>query len=64
MQIKLLATGQGPDYYTFNGEVITAHLNGLSEEYDLSGFPDGATFQGADPVDGVPAIRHVSREGG
>lgn len=62
MKIKLLATGQSPDYYTFSGETITAHLDGLTEVYDLSGFPEGGVFQGADPVNGVPAIRHVERD--
>ncbi len=64
MQIKLLATGQGPDYYAFDGEVITAHQEGVSDTYDLSTFPEGGVFQGADPVNGVPAIRNVERVNG
>ncbi len=63
-QINLLATGQSPDYYTISGETITAYQGGQSEVYDLSGFPEGATFQGADPVNGVPAIRNVDRVDG
>ena len=65
MKIKLLATGQSPDFYTFDGEVVTAHKNnGISEEYDLSSFPEGGQFQGADTLDGIPAIRHVERTDG
>ncbi len=63
-QLNILATGQGPDYYTINGEVITAYHGGVSEAYDLSGFPDDGVFQGADPVNGVPAIRNVERVNG
>ncbi len=63
-QLNLLATGQSPDYYEINGEVITAHHDGVSEAYDLTVFPEGGTFTGADPVNGVPAIRHVERTNG
>lgn len=63
-QLNILATGQGPDYYTVNGETITAYHGGVSEAYDLSAFPEGGTFQSADPVNGVPAIRHVERTNG
>ena len=63
-QIKFLATGQSPDYYTIAGEVITAYHGGVSEAYDLSGFPEGGVFQDADPVNGVPAIRNVERTNG
>ena len=61
MKIKLLATGQSPDYYEFDGEVITAHKDGVSEVYDLSSFPVDGKFTSADPVNGVPAIRTVTR---
>lgn len=63
-QIKLLATGQGPDYYSIAGEVITAYQGGVSEAYDLSTFPEGGVFEGASPVNGVPAIRNVERVNG
>jgi hypothetical protein len=62
MKIKFLATGQSPDYYTFSGNTITAHHGGQTETYDLSGFPEGGEFQDADPVNGVPAVRHVERD--
>lgn len=64
MKIRFLATGQSPDYYTIAGEVISAHHGGQSEVYDLSGFPEGGVFQGADPVNGAPAIRNVERTNG
>jgi len=63
-QLNILATGQSPDYYTIAGEVITAYHGGQTEVYDLSGFPEGGQFTSADPVNGVPAIRHVERTGG
>lgn len=63
-QLNILATGQSPDYYTINGETITAYQGGISEAYDLSTFPEGGVFQGADPVNGVPAIRNVERVNG
>jgi hypothetical protein len=62
MKLNILATGQSPDFYSISGEVITAYHGGQSETYDLSGFPEGAVFQGADPVNGVPAIRNVERD--
>jgi hypothetical protein len=64
MKLNILATGQSPDYYTISGDTITAHHGRQSEVYDLSGFPEGGVFQGADPVDGVPAIRDVERVDG
>jgi hypothetical protein len=64
MKLNILATGQSPDFYTFSGEVITAHRGGVSKQYDLSGFPEGGVFQSADPVNGVPAIRDVERTNG
>lgn len=64
MKIKILATGMAPDYYTINGEVITAHLNGRTEQYDLTAFPEGGVFQGADQIDSVNAIRHIERTNG
>ncbi|MCE8042424.1 hypothetical protein HOP60_09690 [Halomonas daqingensis] len=63
MKIKLLA-GPAPDYYVFSGETVTAFKDGAAEVYDLSGFPDGGVFQGADTVGGVPAIYGVERVGG
>lgn len=63
-QLNILATGRSPDYYTFSGDTITAHQDGHTETYDLGAFPEGGVFQGADPVNGVPAIRNVERTNG
>lgn len=46
MKLKLLATGDGPDHYSSNGEIITAHRNGQSESFDLSQLNTGDLFQG------------------
>lgn len=46
MKIQLLATGSAPDYYSFSGEKVTAHLDGNSEEFDLSVLGDGDIFEG------------------
>lgn len=64
MKLNILATGQSPDYYTIAGEFITAHHGEISDTYDLSAFPEGGVFQGADPVNGVPVIRNVERTDG
>lgn len=61
MQIKFLAYGGGPDGYTFSGEVVTAHYNGNSKDYDLSQFPEGGVFLGAEDIAGTPAIYFVER---
>ena len=36
MKITVLATGNAPTHYSFNGEVITAHYDGIAEDFDLS----------------------------
>ncbi|QJQ93911.1 MULTISPECIES: hypothetical protein [Halomonadaceae] len=64
MKAKFLATGAAPDYYTLSGETVAAHNKGMTEEYNLSDFPEGGLFQSADPVDGVPAILNVERVNG
>lgn len=46
MKIKFLATGMAPTHYSFNGEVVMAHHNGQSEDFDLSGLAEGDQFQG------------------
>lgn len=61
MKIKLLATSAAPDYYSFSGDVITAYHGKEVEVYDLSAFPDGGIFEGAEPVNDVTAIRHIER---
>lgn len=64
MKLNILAVGAAPDYYTISGEVVTAHLNGLTEQYDLSAFPEDGVFQGAEQISGVNAIRNVERVNG
>lgn len=64
MQIRFLAAGPSPGYYTIQGETITAHRDVVAETYDLSEFPEGGLFQGAEPVNGVKAIRHIERVNG
>lgn len=64
MKIKVLATRVAPDYYTISSEVVTAHLVGVTEQYDLNAFPEGGVFQGADQINGVDAIRSVERING
>lgn len=64
MKITLLPFGIGPDHYTFDGEAVTAHYDGVSESYDLSGMPEGATLASADPVNGMPAIHAATRISG
>jgi len=46
MKIKFLATAQSPDCYSFDGETVIAHYNGLSERFDLSQFSSRARLQG------------------
>lgn len=46
MKITFLSTGNSPDYYSFDGEIITAYKDGQSESFDLSGFEEGDKFQG------------------
>lgn len=65
MKIKFAAIAKSADYYTFNGEAITAHYGDTEETYDLSPFPEGGIFTGADQVaPGVTAIRGVQRVNG
>ncbi|MGK0546344.1 hypothetical protein ACSEE7_12655 [Halomonas cupida] len=65
MKIKFAAIASSADYYTFNGESITAHYGDREETYDLSPFSEGGTFVGADPVaPGVTAIRGARRVNG
>jgi hypothetical protein len=41
MKIKFLATGQAPEKYSFNGEVLTAFKDGESEDFDFSVLEEG-----------------------
>ena len=50
MRVKFLGTGQSPDYYEFNGDVVTAHSGGQSESFDLSVLEHGDKFEGIEPA--------------
>jgi len=47
MKIKVLATGNAPTHYSFNSDVITAHYDGLAEDFDLSVIQPDNKFTGA-----------------
>lgn len=61
MKIKFLATAQSPQYYSFDGEVITAHNEGVSKTYDLSGLEVGDKVVEVEEVGGVKPIRSAER---
>ena len=46
MKITVLATGNAPTHYSFNGDVITAHYDGLTENFDLSVIQSDNKFTG------------------
>lgn len=66
MKIKVLPTGDSPEYYNFNGEVVTAYKDGLSEEFDLSLIQVGDKFEGVEPdtleLSGSQILRNVYRD--
>ena len=66
MKIKVLATGQGPDHYEFDGDKITAHQGELSEMIDLTELEHGDKFEGAEPealtLPGSQIIRDAYRD--
>lgn len=64
MKIKILPVEKAPNFYEFDGEVIAAIYDEVSETYDLSGIPEGATLTSADPVNGVTSIRGATRVDG
>lgn len=60
-QLKFLAFGCAPDFYTIDGEVVTAHHGEVTKSYDLSDFPENGAFQSAEPIIDVPAVLNVER---
>jgi len=46
MKITVLATGNAPTHYSFNGDVITAYYDGLAEDFDLSVIQSDNKFTG------------------
>ena len=66
MKITFLATGDSPDYYTFSGETVTAHKDGIAESFDLSALEAGGEFTGVSidalPLEPAHVIRHAYRD--
>ena len=60
MKITVIPTGNAPTHYSFSGEVITAHYDGSTEDFDLSVIPAGGKFTGVgvDTLD-LPASQIV-----
>ena len=46
MKITVLATGNAPTHYSFNGDLITAHYDELEEDFDLSVIQPDNKFTG------------------
>ena len=62
MKSKFLATDSSPEYYEFDGDIITAHTDGLSESFDLSALGAVDKLQGVEP-DTLPlASPHIIRD--
>ncbi|MBY5941121.1 hypothetical protein KUW00_09480 [Halomonas sp. DP5N14-9] len=65
MKIKLLATAQAPDRYSFSQEIVVANEAGHEKAYDLSSFPEGGGFKEAEKLpSGAQAIRCIERVNG
>ena len=66
MKITVIPTGNAPEFYTFNGDIITAVKDGQSEAFDLSGLQNGDKLMGvdADTLDlpGGQIIRAAERD--
>ena len=62
MKVKMLASPQAPESYSFVGERVVAKERGREEVYDLSVFPEGGAFTGAEKLpSGTPALLDVQR---
>lgn len=63
MEIKIKAVGvPTPDWYEFEGDVITVHVGDVVDSYDFTNMPNGAFLTDAEPVNGVTCIRDAIRE--
>lgn len=66
MKIKVLPTGNSPDYYRFVGETLTVFKDGESESFDLSVIQTGDQFQGLEPevidLNSAHIMRNVYRD--
>ena len=45
-QLKFKATGDAPEYYSFEGDIVTAYYDSFSESFDLSDLAQGDKFEG------------------
>lgn len=54
MKLRFIATGQSPDFYTIEGEVITAHFQGASQALDFSALEAGDKFEGLESTLDLP----------
>ncbi|MBS8267211.1 hypothetical protein DYI26_00480 [Halomonas litopenaei] len=64
MKLKIMATSRAPDYYTFDSDKVTAHIQNEKETFDLTDYPEGAIFTGSDLVYGIKALRNIERVNG
>lgn len=62
MKLHFLATGDAPERYSFDGDQITAHRNGQSESFDLSGLETGGEFLGVSVDTLTLAAGHIIRD--
>ena len=62
MKLKLISSYQSPDYYTFDGDVITAHSGDVSESFDLSALVHGDKFEGVEPDTLTLNPAHIIRD--
>lgn len=46
MKVRVLATGNAPTHYSFDGDVVTAHHNNQTEQFDLSALGSDDKFTG------------------
>ncbi|MBY6209091.1 MULTISPECIES: hypothetical protein [Halomonas] len=60
MKVQVLAVAVAPDYYTFAGDVVTAHLDGGSKEYDFGPLEPGDQVT-VELMGGVAPIRKATR---
>jgi len=59
MKIKFLSTGNSPDYYGFEGEIVTAYKDGQADFFDLSGLAEGDEFEGIGEKDADGELQPV-----
>lgn len=62
MMLLFKGVHSAPEKYTFDGEKVTAWVGEEKSTFDLSSFPSGAVYSGADRVSGIRAIRDVKRD--